>query len=93
MTFQYNQFNPHQITLNMPSMGEFCEENNDYFEIEDSQNQVNIHNLITIDNPNNNYSISLSSSGYCLTHSLLKSDALKFTSNTLLITICSSSSY
>jgi hypothetical protein len=77
----------------MPRIRELSQEDEDHFEIEDTQNEVDIEDSITLGKPNRNYSTSRSSSRDRLTQTQSKSDALKFKSVTPAVAIGSRSIY
>jgi ankyrin repeat protein len=77
----------------MARIREFSEEDEDHFELEDTQNEIEMEDSITIQKPNRNCCTNGSSSGNCLSQTRSKSDALKFKLITLAIAISSRSIY
>jgi hypothetical protein len=77
----------------MPRVREFSEEDEDHFEIEDTQHEIDMEDSITVQKPNRNSSTNGSSSGDRLNQTQSKSDALKFKSITPVTALGSRSIY
>jgi hypothetical protein len=77
----------------MPRVREFSEDDEDHFEIEDTQNEIDMEDSITVQKPNRNCSTNGSSSGDHLSQTQSKTDALKFRLITPAVAIGSRSIY
>jgi hypothetical protein len=77
----------------MPRVREFSEDDEDHLEIDDTQNEIDMEDSITLQRPNRNCSTNGSSSGDRLSQTQSKSDALKFKLITPAVAIGSRSIY